>query len=99
MITPYTITSTAWTAISAAGESGSCWLDEENDGSKGHADVRITHSASGVPNEAALEAAKKVYRSSGNDDVCLIGADSASDIWYARCKTTGDEVIINADVA
>lgn len=32
MITQHNITGSAWTAITSAGQSGTCWLDEDNDG-------------------------------------------------------------------
>lgn len=83
MIIQYSISASAWTPITSAGQSGSCWLDEDGDGASGAADVRVIHSASSV---ASVEATigKRVRQSSGND-VLLFDADSASDIYYARC--------------
>ena len=98
MITQYSITASAWTAITAAGESGTCWLDEEDDGAAGTVDVRVFHSDGGVPSAGDLTEAKKLYKPSGNDDVMLISADDALDIFYARCVTTGDTAIITVDV-
>ena len=98
MITQYTIGADEWTAITSAGESGSCWLDEEGNGRRGKGSVRIYHSASGVPTAAKLTEGKKVYQPSGNNDVCIISADSVDDIYYARCKNVGDQVVITVDV-
>lgn len=99
MITQYPITATAWTAISAAGESGTAWLDEENDGAAGQVDVRIYHTNGGVPADAKITEAKRIYKPSGNDDVMILGADNATDIFYARCVNDGDTAIVSADVS
>jgi hypothetical protein len=44
MITQVLITGADWTAITSAGESGTCWLDEQDDGVACQVDVRITNS-------------------------------------------------------
>ena len=98
MITQYDITATAWTAITSAGESGSAWLDEENDGAGGQVDVRIYH-ASSLPVDTKITEAKRIYKSSGNDDVMILGSDNALDIFYARCVNVGDTAIITVDVS
>lgn len=98
MITQYSITASAWTAITAAGESGTCWLDEEDDGAAGTVDVRISHSDSGVPSSGDVTKAKKVYKPMGNNDLMKISADNGSDIYYARCVSTGDTATITVDV-
>jgi hypothetical protein len=97
MITKHTITGASWTAITAAGEDGTCWLDDDNTGSVNKADCRIYHSASGAPNVTKLLEAKKVYKSNSNSDVMSLGADSENDIYYARCKNTADEVALLVD--
>ena len=98
MITQYSITASAWTAITAVGESGTCWLDEEDDGAAGTVDVRIFHSDGVTPSVGDLTKAKKVYKPRGNNDVIVISADNGSDIYYARCVTAGDTAIITVDV-
>lgn len=97
MITPYTITGAAWTAITSAGESLRCWLDEEGDGSAGAVEVRIVHSATGTPLDSALTSAKKIYRPGGNNDFLSVMADSESDVFYARCLNQDDEAILQVD--
>lgn len=96
MITQYAINSSAWTAITAAGSSGSCWLDEQGDGAAGDVDVRIWHGS--VPGDAEITKGKRVFRPTGNVDVMLISADSAADIYYARCATSGSAAILSVDV-
>lgn len=98
MITAYTITGTAWTVITSAGESGSCWLDEEGDGSVGAVEVRLYHSATGEPAAAKVTEGKKIYRPGGNTDICNFSADSGSDIYYARCLNANDQAIMIVDV-
>jgi len=97
-ISQYSLSNTAWTAITVAGESGSAWLDEENDGAGGQANVRVYHS-SVVPGDPELTMGKRIYRSAGNADVILLGADNATDIFYARCINSGDTAIITVDVS
>lgn len=97
MITQYTITGSSWTPISSAGQSGSCWLDEDNDGAIGKVDVRIVHGTSS-PEAGDTTIGKRVYKPNGNDDLCFISADSPSDIYYAKCQNAGDQAIISVDV-
>ena len=99
MITQYPVTSAAWVAITVAGKSGTAWLDEENDGAAGAVDVRIYHSNSGVPADAKITEAKRIYKPNGNTDVMIIGSDDALDIFYARCVNFGDTAIVSADVS
>lgn len=98
MITKYTITNTAWTAISSAGEQGSCWLSEDGEDFSGTVDIRVINSATGTPTDADLTLAKRVYKPNGNTDVLSISADSASDIFYARAKNSGDQAALLVDV-
>ena len=98
-ITPKTITTT-WQAITAAGESGSCWIVENLDlsGAGGASDVLIYHSTVAPVNDEKLTESKRLYKPIGNNDTLLIPADSALDIYYARCKTIGSTIKINVDV-
>ena len=96
-ITQYSLTASAFTAISAAGESGTCWLDEDNDGAGGSVDVRIFHAAS-LPIPAKATEGKRVYKPRGNLDVVSITADDVSDIYYAICKDSGSTAVISVDV-
>jgi hypothetical protein len=97
MITQYAIGATEWTPISNAGQYGSCWLDEDGDGSAGTVDVRIVHSDSGVPVVGAT-LGKRVWKPSGNSDLLIITADSSSDIFYARAMRLGDAATLSVDV-
>ncbi|RPI63105.1 MAG: hypothetical protein EHM48_02985 [Planctomycetaceae bacterium] len=83
MITQYQITDAGWTAISTAGQSGSCWMDDDNGGTGTFAaDVRILHAAAepGV----ATSVGKRVLRTKSNNDVLILDADGAWDIFFAR---------------
>lgn len=97
-IQQYTITGSAWTAITTAGQSGSCWLDAEDDGAKGQVDVRLFHSDAGEPAAAKVTEGYPVRRPVGNRDQVSITADNVSDIFYARCFSADAEAILTVDV-
>lgn len=88
--------------ITGAGESGTAWLHEDDTGAEGQADVRIYHkdpAVGGAPSVATVrELGKKLYKPNGNTDVMLLGADSATDIYYAVCKNDTDKATIFVDV-
>ena len=70
-IAQYTIASAGWTAISTAGQSGSCWLDDDNELSGDDADVRVWHGTS-APNDATAsitDMARRVLRPKCNTDM------------------------------
>jgi hypothetical protein len=96
MIKQYSITGATWTPISSAGQSGTCWLDEQNDGAEGTVDVRIWHAS--VPTDDDVTKGKRCYKPSGNDDMMIITADSGTDIYYARCANVNDKATISVDV-
>lgn len=98
MITPYTITNTAWIPITTAGQEGTCWLAEDSDDDEEKADIRITHTPS-TPSDADLLTAKRVYRSSGNNDLFVISPDDISDVFYARANNSGDQAKLITDVS
>lgn len=100
MITQYSITGSAWTAITSAGTSATAWLDEDNDGAvlqgKPSIDVRIFHTT-GTPTDADITKGRRLYVPSGNSDAMIISADNSTDIYYARCKNAGDKAIVSVD--
>lgn len=98
MITQKNITGTAWLAVTAAGKSGSCWLDEDDDGVGGVVDVRIYHSDAGEPAADKTTEGKRIYKPAANNDVCIISADNASDIYYAKCRNANDTAILTVDI-
>lgn len=100
-IAQYTITSTGWTAISTVGQSGTCWLDDDNELSGDPADVRIWHGTS-APSDAdptITDMARRVLRPKNNTDMLLITADGGTDVYYARCKDTGKTAKLSVDVS
>jgi hypothetical protein len=96
MITQYSITSSAWTAITEAGESGTCWLDEDGDGG-GEPDVRVIHST-GTPDASQVTTGKRLYIPKNNTDIMIISADSVADVFYARCFKTGTTAKVSVDI-
>lgn len=91
----YTITDTAWTAISTAGQSGSAWVDDDLDGCETHPDIRIYHATSAPSVDPTI--GKRVMRSNSNTDVLLLTADGATDIFYAKAMT-GKGGVLSADM-
>lgn len=90
-MTQFLITAAAWTAITSAGETVSCWLDEDGDGASGHVDVRLTHSIEGVPTDNPT-ACKRIRA-----ETTVLSADNARDVWYARCMNAEDKATISTD--
>lgn len=91
----------SWQAITAAGESGTCWPVEFRDlaDAVDQADAIIYHTDAGLPTgDNNIEQSKRLYKPSNNNDVILLTADTVSDIFYARCKTSGAKLDINVDV-
>ena len=100
MIVSKSITGLVIVVLSAAGESGTSWLDEDDTGAEGQADVRVYHTNAGAPSIATVRATgKKLYKSNANDDVMIIGADDAGDIYYAVCANDGDKATVKVDVS
>jgi len=98
MITQKNIIYGTFTAITAAGQDATCWLDEDGDGFGGTVNVRIFHSTAGVPVfTTEITKAKRIYKSNGNDDVMFLEADSALDVFYAACVDVGATVILSVD--
>ena len=80
-----------WTAFTDAGESGTCWLQKKP--SRGHVVISHSDSGTGALNDnisyPAVELAPKITG---------IPADNAGDIYYAKCRETGEEAVIISDV-
>ena len=95
MIVQYAVNGTEWTPITTAGQSGSMWLDEDNDGAVGSMNVRIYHATSDTG--ATFAKSKRVFKPVGNNDILQFSADSSEDIYYARCTNADDSAIISVD--
>ena len=91
-ITPNSITGDAWTPITSAGESGTCWLQNIPD--KGQ--VVINHSNSGVPSAGDVD--DSYFMVNNQNKIVEITADDAADVFYARCSVAGESAKIIADV-
>ena len=91
----YSITSNAWTAITTAGQSGECWLDEDNDYTA--KDVRVIQATT-MPADADITKAKKVFKPQGNKDTLPFVAETSSHILYAKCLTMGATATISVDI-
>jgi len=88
-ITVHNITGDAWTPITAAGKSGTCWLQEI----PGKGQVVINHSDTltefNVDESYFLLNAKRKLQ--------WIGAESDNDIYYAKCRTPGTQAVLITD--
>lgn len=96
MIAQVVLNSTNWTAITTAGQSGSCWLDEDDVSASGSMDVRIIHSASGVPAVLDFVKGKRVYKPIKNTDILVFTADTTGDIYYAKCRNGTATITVDA---
>ena len=92
MITPTAITGTDWTAITAAGQSGTLWLSESTNAKK----ILIYHTTSGTPNDTVMPDAYHMPLSRAS--ILSITADSATDIYYARCLEEDGTATLVSDV-
>lgn len=80
-----------WTAITGAGESGTCWLRKFPE----NGTIAIDHSEAGT---GALDEEKSYYPKRSKTDIIDLSADSASDIFYAKCLDSGETAEIVSDV-
>jgi len=90
-MTTYSITGGAWTAISAAGESGAVVLQQK----PGNDQVVINHSAAG---SGSLVVDESYFLQDNKNVITPITADSTADIWYARCSVATGAAVVLADV-
>lgn len=91
----YQISSTEWTAITSPGQSGECWLDEDNDYTA--KDVRVIQGIT-VPVQADVTKGKKVFKPTSNRDVLPFIAETPSHVLYAICMTQGATATISVDM-
>jgi hypothetical protein len=89
MTTRYTIGNTP-VAITSAGQSGSCWLDEKGDTQS--TEIFIYHSGKTVAD------GKRVYTSKSNTDLLTLSADSGTDFFYAVKTGSGVDGTLIVDV-
>lgn len=91
-ITQFDVVGSAWTAITSAGQSGTCWL--KPDATRGV--IALFHSDSGVPSDDDLDSAYQMLDNKHN--IVSIVADNASDVFYARCTNDEDTEPLIVDV-
>ena len=94
-ISQYAITNAGWTAISTAGQKGSCWLEKVVGGSKGR--CRIWHGES-APDASRLTHGFPLDWTEDNTDTALLVPDSANDVFYARADSADVSFILTVDV-
>jgi hypothetical protein len=84
------INSEDWTAITAVGESGTCWLASNPESGI----CRLYHSATGAPDADDIPYGYPVYVPRGQNQKEIISADTGSDIFYAIVDGTGTATIV-----
>lgn len=97
MIVQTAIDSTDWVAITSAGDSGTVWLDEQDDGAAGQVEVRLFHQDT-KPTAGDVTKGKRLFKPRGNDDVLEFAADNTTDILWAICANSGDTATVSVDV-
>lgn len=90
-ITSYTVTDAAWVAITAAGKSGTCWLQKKPVEGR----VAIHHSTTG---SGSLSVNDGFFLPDNKSELTSIVADSGADIYYARCSDAGETATVITDV-
>lgn len=93
------VTGAAVVALTAVGKQGTGWLDENDLGAVGQADIRVYHTDGAAPSIAVVKAlGKRIYKPINNFDVMQLGVDSGTDIYYAVGFNTEDEATVILDV-
>jgi len=94
----HTITNSAWTQISTPGQNVTVWFDEQSDGAKKLADVRVIASLT-TPVLADITRAKRIYRPSSNNDTLALSPSPSALSFWARCANVGDEAILQVETS
>lgn len=94
MINHYDITSEAWTQITEVGESGTCWLVNNVEGS---GNCRVFHSST-PPTLDDVQYGYPVHEPKGPNKYEIISSDNAEDIFYAIIDQSGGTATIVVDV-
>lgn len=95
--TAITLSTTVWTKVSAAGESGTAWKKTGNPILIDHTDAESAATLPLSNTNVTIAKAKRVPLDADNDNVLLITADNVSDIFYALA-IEGDSNILAVDV-
>jgi hypothetical protein len=91
----YSINGTAWTAITTAGQSGYCWLNQP---ASGGGRCMIYHAVS-IPETSLVSYGRPLFLSTKNNDSLPINADTTSDIYYGMMSDVDGTATIIVDVA
>lgn len=88
----YLIKSDDWYQISTAGKVISVYCDEQDDGAKNSAQVRVYGSKTKPTNDDFTKA-KRVYRPIGNADILQLTPDNEDIIFWAKCLEGGEATV------
>lgn len=91
----YEINGAEWTAITEAGESGSCWVSLDSTGRLGT--CRIYHSDTAAPTLDEIDLGYPVYIPKGTNTKVNFSADNSNDIYYAIVDNAEGECTLVVD--
>lgn len=93
-----TLSSTVWTRITAAGESGTCWKKTGGTVVVDHTDSETAATLPLSNTNVTIAKAKRVPVDADDNNVLALPADNASDIFYALADNKDASNILVADV-
>ena len=91
--TAVTLSTLFWTKITAAGESGTCWKKTGHPILVDHTDAESDANLYLSNTNVTVAKAKRVPLDGDNDDVLVLPADNASDIFYALALEAGSNIL------
>lgn len=92
------LSSTVWTRISLAGESGTCWKKTGGAIVVDHTDQETAATLPLSNANVTVAKAKRAPLDGDNDNVLALPADNASDIFYAVAISADDSNVLAVDV-
>lgn len=85
------ISTTEWTKVTDAGESGTCWKTTQGSILIDHTDQETASTLPLTNTNVAAEKSKRTSHNNDNNDVLPITADNSSDIFYALAIGSAEE--------
>lgn len=92
-ITAITLSTTVWTRITTAGQSGTCWKKTGNPILVSHTDAESAATLPLLNTNVTVDKAKRVLLDGDNNEVLNLPADNTSDIFYALALEGGSNVL------
>ena len=96
--TAISLSSTVWTKITAAGESGTCWKKTGGNIVVDHTDQETAATLALTNANVTVAKSKRVPLDGDNNDVLGLPADNVDDIFYALAINNDASNILTVDV-